>query len=62
MKKIKGHCSCGLLIIKTLNTKNSLWKNGDKYNYLGESNTNCHIFRCKKCHEPIHETFKKEFE
>ena len=54
---IEGKCICGEPVNKVLLSSCTMWKNGDRYHYPDDSTAAC-IFRCKKCHKPIHETFK----
>lgn len=54
---LHGECSCGQPIDKVLGSSCTMWKNGDRY-HVPENKTAWGLFRCPKCGEPVHETFR----
>jgi hypothetical protein len=55
---IEGACECGRLVLKTLGSDVTNWKDEVRYHYPGD-NTASNIFRCGTCLKPIRETFKE---
>lgn len=56
LETIEGKCQCGEAVNKTTGSSCTMWNNGDRFHYPHD-NTATGIFRCKRCHNPIHETF-----
>lgn len=54
---IGGECKCGQPVTKVLGSNCTNWVNGNRFHYPEETSAWC-IFRCKKCGEPIDETFR----
>jgi len=61
-KKTYGHCKCSPLDVivrfKNSNLARFIW--GHRYTYLNDTEKSINIFRCRKCHEVIHDNFLEE--
>lgn len=54
--EITGHCSCGIEVIKVINSSASGWKDKSRYRYPSD-NGPANIFRCRGCMKVITESF-----